>query len=171
MRLGEYQVTSDDGLDCVAGKTTCLPPVQDFTIAPADVSVHPDYGAGRGGGTVNDIALIRLPRLAQLNEAVGVACLPTDPVAAAARLNVPDIGQGLAGYYLTVVGWGHTEADPFDRELTGEANQVASPIQQKLGVPVLTVEQCASKFPRLTLLESMICAGGEKDKGSCSVSV
>ena len=115
VRLGEYQVTDSKQLDCV-GPGDCLPEPQDFSIQAEDITVHPQYENTRTGA-IFDIALIRLPRLVNLNSGVSVVCLPIDAAIAAAQLNVPDIREGLAGFYTTVVGWGYTEADPFDKEL------------------------------------------------------
>ena len=113
VRLGEYEVTDANRPDCVGGGDNfCLEDPQDFDIAPEDVVLHPDYGKDRQKkltNTINDIALIRLPRLAEENLAVRVVCLPILPKVAAEQLNVPDLGIGLTSFYPTVVGWGHTE--------------------------------------------------------------
>ena len=77
---------------------------QEFDIKPADIVLHPEFTADSDGRTVNDIALIRLPRVARENRAVKVACLPINPTLAAKELNLPDIGDGLVSYRPTVVG-------------------------------------------------------------------
>jgi hypothetical protein len=146
--------------------------VQDFTIERSDVTLHPDYGKrqeGRVRNTINDIALIRLPRLALPSISVRVACLPIDPVSAAAKLNVPDLREGLAGFYPTVVGWGYTQAGPFAAELMGVVNRVATDVQQKLALPVLNDTECSEKLFGWTPRPDQICAGGGLDKDSCSV--
>ena len=173
VRLGEYEVTEHNEPDCI-GEDFCLEQPQDFDIAPDDVVLHPEYGKERQSGvvenTINDIALIRLPKSASENMAVRVACLPIHPKVAAAQLNVPDIGDGLTSFYPTVVGWGHTQGDPLNRTFSGSRTRVASSSQQRLAVPVLSSEKCAEKLfdfiPRL----DQICAGGESGKDSCSVS-
>ena len=171
VRLGEYQVTDSKKLDCV-GPGNCLPEPQDFSIQAKDITVHPQYENTRTGA-IFDIALIRLPGLVNLNSGVSVVCLPINTAIAAAQLNVPDIREGLAGFYTTVVGWGHTEANTFDRELVGVSERVPSSMQQKLAVPVLTSEACTKSLGSIvrgfTLKENMICAGGESGKDSCSV--
>ena len=170
VRLGEYQVTNDPSLDCVSkgDPSTCLPKVQDFIIASEDVIRHPEYERSYQTGLINDIALIRLPSLAEMNLGVKVVCLPIDSVIAADQLNVPDIGEGLASFYPTVVGWGFIEPDPFKQELVGEEEKVGNPIQQKLPLPVLTKAKCLSSLG-FTPKDSTICAGGERGKDSCSV--
>jgi len=171
VRLGEYEVTDANRPDCVGGGDNfCLEDPQDFDIAPEDVVLHPDYGKDRQKkltNTINDIALIRLPRLAKENLAVRVVCLPILPKVAAEQLNVPDLGIGLTSFYPTVVGWGHTEGDPLDQEFSGVKQKVASSIQQKLAIPVLDNMQCGAKLFDFVPREDQICAGGEVGKDSC----
>lgn len=171
VRLGEYQVTDRNQPDCSG--TFCLPSPQDFDIKPDNVILHPDYGTERQSkivNTINDIALIRLPRPASTNLAVRVVCLPLQPKVAAAQLNVPDIREGLVSYYPTVAGWGHTEGDPFDQTFSGTVQSVAYDIQQKLAVPVLSSEKCGEKLFGFISRPDQICAGGEIGKDSCGVS-
>jgi len=168
VRLGEYRVTEHDRPDCTAG--FCLDLPQDFDVKPENVIRHPDYGRVRQSkvtNTINDIALIRLPGVAKQNLAVRVACLPIHPEVAAEQLNVPDIDKGLASYYPTVVGWGHTEGDEFAQEFEGEINSVPSDSQQKLAVPVLSSDQCSEKLFDFIPRPDQICAGGEIGKDSC----
>ena len=104
VRLGEYQVTDHKRRDCTA--EFCLEDFQEFDIKPEDVTRHPGFEQDPDGRTINDIALIRLPKLARENTAVRLACLPTNPTVAAKELNVPNIREGLVSYRPTVVGWG-----------------------------------------------------------------
>ena len=171
VRLGEYEVTDHNRLDC--SRDFCLEEPQDFDIESEDVILHPNYG--KQIFTINDIALIRLPRTARENRAVRVVCLPIHPKVAATQLNVPDIDEGLTSYYATVVGWGYTEGGPSNRGLSGTKERVASPIQHKDAIPVLSSEQCIL-FDFFDILfdfiprPDQICAGGEIGKGSCVVS-
>ena len=170
MRLGEYEVTDSKGRDCAGGSEAfCLEDPEDFDIKPDQVIRHPAFEEDSQGRVTNDIALIRLPRLAKENLAVKVACLPIDPKIAAIQLNVPDIREGLASFYPTVVGWGYTESNPLDRQVSGVEEELPTSIQQKLAVPVLTDDQCSSKFQGFTPRSDQICAGGEKGD-TCSVS-
>ena len=178
LRLGEYEVTDKIGRDCSGD--FCLEKPQDFDIKSEDFIIHPEYGIVYKGGVyqgkrrniINDIALIRLPRTARENAAVRVACLPLDPNVAAAQLNVPDLGEGLASFYATVVGWGQREGyDPYSTKiLHGSIEKVASPIQQKAAMTVLSKDQCSEKFGGFTFISSQICAGGEEVKDTCKVS-
>ena len=120
--------------------------------------------------TINDIALIRLPRQARKNLAVKVVCLPLQPDVAAEQLNVPDINEGLASYYPTAVGWGYTEADPYKQQHEGTKERVATKIQQKLAIPVLSTDQCRRKLFDFIPRSDQICAGGEEGKDTCGVS-
>lgn len=171
VRLGEYEVTDHNRPDCSGD--FCLEDPQDFDLRSEDIILHPDYGKERQDkiiNTTNDIALIRLPRTASPNLAVRVVCLPIDPKVAAEQLNIPDIEEGLASFYPTVVGWGYTQGDPFNQSFSGTKQRVASPIQQKLAIPVQSSEQCSQKYFDFIPRNDQICAGGEIGKDSCSVS-
>ena len=165
VRLGEYQVTDHKRRDCTA--EFCLEDFQEFDVKPEDVTRHPGFEQDPDGRTINDIALIRLPKLARENTAVRLACLPTNPTVAAKELNVPNIREGLVSYRPTVVGWGKdlTRKEGFE----GVQERVGSSIQQKLTLPVLSDEECGRRFfePR----PDQICAGGEEGKEICTVSV
>ena len=172
VRLGEYEVTDHNARDCSGD--FCLEDPQDFDLKPEDISLHPDYGRVRQDmiiNTINDIALIRLPRTASVNLAVRVVCLPIHPKVAAAQLNVPNIDEGLTSFYPTVVGWGHTQGDPSkNQSFSGNIQRVPSQVQQKLAVPVQSSDQCGEKLFGFTPRSDQICAGGEIGKDSCGVS-
>ena len=174
VRLAEYQVTDRNQTDCSGPhKDFCLEFPQDFDIKPDNVILHPDYGKERQDeivNSINDIALIRLPRPASTNLAVRVVCLPLQPKVAAVQLNVPDIREGLVSFYPTVVGWGHTRGSPFNQTISGTTTRVAWPIQQKVAVPVVSSEKCSQKLFGFISRPDQICAGGEIGKDSCGVS-
>ena len=103
--LGDWEV--DRTQDCLNNdKNICLEPVQSFDIGKADVVSHENYER-RPSNVENDIALIKLPRPAILNNDVQIACLPINLAEAAEQLNIPNIGDGLIGTYPNVVGWEH----------------------------------------------------------------
>ena len=164
VRLGEYQVTKSDSLDCLVGDTYCLPPVQDIDITEDSFIIHPDYQRSRTQ-VHNDIALIRLPSPVELNRAVRLVCLPLNAAITAKELNLPNITRGLEGTYPHVVGWGYTDPIGFKSDL--HTSRVATSIQQRLAVPVLSDEECREKF--LLPTARQICAGGELGKDSCKV--
>ena len=63
---------------------------------------------------LNDIALVRMARPAQLHANVRLACLPLDPDEAALKLGVLDIATDLVDKTKArITGWGMTEFDDF----------------------------------------------------------
>jgi len=165
VRLGEWEVARDK--DCTTDGF-CLNPVQDFEITPELVTVHPGYKK-EVYNVVNDIALVKLPRPAVLNSGVQIVCLPLNPAETARQLNIPDMRDGLTGTLPVVVGWGYTEYDPWAAAQQGDFKtaNVASKVQQRLGVPVLSSASCQEKFSKFVPEESQICAGAEQGKDSC----
>jgi len=151
--------------DCARG--VCLPDLQDFEISPRDVTVHPDYERS-SYNVKNNIALIKLPRPAQLNSAVQIACLPIVAKVAAKSLNLNNIQEDLVGAWPTVVGWGYTDYDPALGYIGDRAeHRVGSAKQHSLDIEVLSKEQCLEKWPQVDFHPSQMCAGGEKGKDSC----
>ena len=172
VRLGEWEVGGDpDCLKPAESDPVCLQSAQDFEITNDQVTVHEDYRR-RPSNVENDIALIRLTRPAVLNSGVQIVCLPINPLEAARELNVRNIKDGLTGKFPMVVGWGYTEFDPniwsSEQGDFAETN-VASSVQQRLGVPVLSSSECTQKLGRFKPDATQICAGGELEKGSCKV--
>lgn len=149
--LGEHDLSKDP--DC---ERTCKP-VQRFDINPnTDVKVHEDYDPNNIVSNGNDIALIRLPRPAQTayedpDEIVMPICLGWNQA-----IRVPE-------NKFIVAGWGRTSNDPFDKGDTQEAG-AHSALQQKLEVPIISADECKSKFAIFDRINSErhICAGGIK---------
>jgi len=169
VRLGEWEVGRDP--DCLkSGK--CLDKVQDFDITTGQVIVHKDYQR-RAYNVENDIALIKLTRPAHLNSGVHIACLTLDPQTDARALNIPDLRAGLEGTRPNVVGWGYTEYDAWAPGQQGDFNEthVASSVQQRLGVPILSSSECKRKFNNFNPNNNQICAGGEPGKDSCKANL
>ena len=165
VRLGEYEVTDRKGRDCT-GNSFCLEDPQEFDIKPEDVVRHPGFEEESDGRVINDIALIRLPKLAEENRAVRLVRLPIDATVAARELNVPDIREGLVSYRPTAVGWGKNVTK---QKLSGVREKVGSAIQQKLALPVLSKSACSRRY--LEPRADQICAGGEEGKEFCTVSI
>lgn len=173
VRMGEWSVKEDR--DCWQGgqggqDEWCLDPAQDFDIGPNDVTVHEDYQPR--DKFENDIALVKLNRAATMRLGVSMVCLPSDTQLAARHLNVANLetDSGLTGKYGIVVGWGYTEYDPYKGGVQGDINKyaVAQNLQQKLEIPVMSPDECNSKFRgRFTPADTQICAGGEDGKDSC----
>jgi len=161
IRLGDWSVEGfggerDDGN---------LPLEQDFDIQEDDFKAHEDYLTVYENGhknTVNDIALVKLPRPAILNEGVQMACLPFKPLEIQDYLKIRDLIPGLVGRNSTVIGWGKTDVDQLE-----SFGGLGSRVLLKLQVPILSMEQCSAKSNRFTPRETQICAGGDKGKDSC----
>jgi len=168
VRLGDWWVGNGKMRDCDGG--FCLPPVQDFDITSADVIVHEDFRYSHNN-VINDIALIRLPRKAELNLGVQIVCLPLKAAEFTKELNVENLQEGLEGSYPNVVGWGYSkDYDPYNDAKQGDfdTNNVASAYQQRLDVQVISSSEC---FQRLDVetLDTQLCAGGRVGQDACKV--
>ena len=111
--------------------------------------------------TFNDIALIRLDRLANtvlsdptFEEIIMPACLPTPYYGT----EEPKIKNYL------VSGWGLTESD--DEYTSVLKKGAASYKQRQLEIPLYDKSVCYNIFPGVD--ETHICAGGEYGKDSCN---
>jgi len=166
VRLGDWWVGNGKMQDC--DQEVCLPPVQDFDITSADVIVHEDFRFSHSN-VINDIALIRLPRKAELNLGVQIVCLPLKAAEFTKELNVENLQKGLEGNYPNVVGWGYSkDYDPYNDAKQGdfETNNVATAYQQRLDVQVISSSEC---FQRLDVetLDTQLCAGGRVGQDAC----
>merc|ERR1712013_636531 len=149
-----------------------LPPEQDFMVGRDDVKIHEGYDTVREKWqyVVNDIALIFLPRPAQLNSGVQLVCLPHSPAEYRRVLGVTNLVEDIFNKRPTVVGWGYTSGfDPYSQELQGDLAEygVAARTLQKLDIPALDNETCTTKFGGFTPRSTQLCAGGENGKDSC----
>ena len=152
--LGDYDLSQDP--DCASA---ACKPVQRFAISPRDVTMHERYDLSKVTTNGDDIALIRLPKLAiTVNEDNNQIVLPI-------CLGWPgrsDI-QVPKGKFI-VAGWGRTSNDPFDRGDTLSTG-AHSRLLQKLELPIFSGTQCQSRFRRLFSgihPDKHICAGGEE---------
>lgn len=150
--LGEHDFSTDP--DCDG-----CPLVQRFEITKKDVKVHEGFSLKDVASNGNDIALIRLPRLAitieeDENQNVIPICLPWS-----SDIKVPDRET-------IVIGWGRTNNNVTDKDRSSSG---ALPnILQQLKVPQVPVEKCKDYKPFQNIdSEKQICAGGEKGKDSC----
>ena len=105
--------------------------------------IHPQYDSPPNA---NDIALIKLRRDANLNEAVGLICLGDD----AYHLPIDDLNN-----QCLISGWGTLESG---------GNQPDT--LQEVMVPLVSKSRCESAYG--TLHDSMLCAGLDQGgKDSC----
>jgi len=153
--LGEWDLEKDP--DC---EGSCKK-VQRFNIRPIDVTMYEDWDINKVTTNGNDIALIRLPRLAltieeDFDQLVSPVCLGWDQT-----IQVPD-------HTFTVSGWGRTNNDGSDLGDFKTAGAHSSKLL-KLIVPRIPLDKCKADFPIFEdLPEKVFCAGGEEGKDSCS---
>ena len=123
LRLGEWSVarygTDENKYD---GE---LPPVQDFLIGQDNIVVHQGYKK-KFTNIENDIALIKLPRKAELNLGVQFACLPSPK-------NIIE-SKGLDSTRATVIGWGYSCYQNNSRAFCDSDSFVGNKVQQYLEV-------------------------------------
>lgn len=153
--LGEHDTSKDP--DC----PSCAR-VQKFDIGPNDVTVHEGWDPNRVVTNGNDIALVRLPRLAttyieEPRQNVFPICL-----AWKRSIRLPD------GEFL-VTGWGRSNNDPSDPGFIRTAGTFEAK-QQKLVVPLIPIRKCKSDYRIFKKISDTkhLCAGGELGKDSCS---
>jgi len=162
--LGDWDLQYDP--DCEGDEGGCKPgspfkKAQRFDVTKDDIKVHEGWDLNRVVDNGNDIALIRLPRLAttyfeDFDEIVGPVCLGWDKT-----IKVPD------SQYV-VSGWGRTNNDAYDRGDIGVSGAHSAKLQ-KLTVPRIPLDKCKVDYPIFKdLTEKQICAGGIKGTDSCS---
>ncbi|XP_026479346.1 phenoloxidase-activating factor 1-like [Ctenocephalides felis] len=144
VRLGEYDITTDQDCDSFTQECADLP--QDLKVEK--VFVHPEFNSAMKNQH-HDIAVIKLTQEARYNYFVQPICLP-----------VPDHRDldKMEGRSLFVSGWGLTE------------KSIPSPIKMKLKVPVVSPNACGMQYKnfKIQLTPNQICAGGEVRKGTTS---
>lgn len=140
VRLGEHDVRTES--DCeMDGNIVlyCADKYQDFGIE--SVHYHPEYSQT----LKNDIALIRLDKDADLTvNNVKPICLPYQDIVTFPK-------------QLIATGWGATERG------------IRSPVLLHVQLPAVEIPQCQEIYnSRISISYKQICAGGERDKDSCS---
>ncbi|KAF4532181.1 hypothetical protein B566_EDAN002243 [Ephemera danica] len=147
IRIGEHDLRTDP--DCSRSRSTlqsniCAPPIIRATIERT--IRHPQYSSIN---TQNDIALIRLRDPVAFNQYVSPVCLP----------GRESLSRNYVGTRQTVIGWGVTE------------EEIKSNVKLRVTLPVLGNERCEELFraanENVDLIDTQICAGGEKLKDSC----
>ncbi|XP_063173711.1 chymotrypsin-like elastase family member 3B [Candoia aspera] len=128
--LGDYDLTVEEGTE------------QHIPVNSEDIFVHPAWNPSCVS-CGNDIALLKLSRTAQLNNQVGLGCIPQ------AGSIIPN------GYPCYITGWG--------RISTG--GPLPAKLQQAL-LPVVDYQQCSQPdWWGSSVQQSMICAGGDIQSG------
>jgi len=149
VRVGEHDLASKQDCECNEDDCSyCSPEPQDMDVA--SIVFHPSYGKPKP--FQNDIAVITLTKDVIESDFVRPICLPyNDAEEDYLNLSSDDI--------VDVAGWGATT--PTGRK---PAN-----ILQFLIVNVTDSQMCKEVYAERggVLIESQICAGGEKGKDSC----
>lgn len=137
-RLGEHNTATDP--DCIPYSETCAPSY--LRVEIEERIVHESY-APTARHQQNDIALLRLLRAVEFNDYVKPICLPS---------------SGNLSRRLQVVGWGKTET------------RSESEVKLKVALPLADTDECARSYEevRVTLGPGQFCAGGERDRDSCT---
>uniref|UniRef100_A0A182YKD4 CLIP domain-containing serine protease n=1 Tax=Anopheles stephensi TaxID=30069 RepID=A0A182YKD4_ANOST len=143
VRLGEWDLESTTDCSTSYGEQLCADPVQDIPIEKA--IVHPSYTVTRML-VKNDIALLRLMRLAQFNDYVQPICLPLAPAERSISYD---------GKRFVVAGWGQTEDAPQSR------------YKLFVGVSGVPEQACRAQYPEANIDQTQVCAGGTLNKDSC----
>ncbi|XP_014215631.1 melanization protease 1-like [Copidosoma floridanum] len=137
VRLGEYNTATNP--DCIAeGESDMVCADEPITVGIEERIIHESYGPNSNNQHA-DIALIRLSQDVTFTDYIKPICLPSGPK---------------VSKKLTVAGWGRTE------------NRFESEVKLKVTLPPVDRNYCSQKYPR-EMVESQICAGGEKGKDSC----
>lgn len=118
-------------------------------IPISEITVHEAYQPN-SGTQYNDIALIRLARSVQSTDFIKPVCMPLAP-------HLRD--KNYDNTQLIVTGFGRTE------------NGTSSDVKLKLEILGFNWNQCNSVYQRkasVSLISNQLCAGGDRDKDSCS---
>lgn len=142
IRLGEHNTATEQDCEGEGADRLCSPPPQNFGIE--EIIVHPNYNKAQSHQH-HDIGLIRLDRDAELHHYVTPICLPTDQFVASPP-----------GRNVTVTGFGHTGVKRH------------SGIKRKAKLPIMSQDQCKTKFGSIEITDKQLCAGGLFAIDSCS---
>lgn len=147
VKLGEYDTATNP--DCTTdgfGDTHCND--KHKIIKVVEKIVHSGY-LPNSKEQHNDIALLRLETPVKYTQFIKPVCLPIEKTIKSKNWN--DI-------QLVVAGWGKTE------------NSSTSSVKLKVNITADANSDCQRVYnkQRLTILNSQICAGGDKGKDSCN---
>lgn len=144
VRLGEHSIKSE--FDCDyddEDDLICADPVQDFKIEHYNKIQHEGYQRNRGL-LVNDIALLKLDRRANMNKYVNTICLPLE------MTNRLESLEESALRSMLISGWGLTD------------KKTPSDVLMSAFVPYVNNSKCQQRFGNGSkILNTHLCAGGE----------
>lgn len=139
--LGEYDIRTNP--DC-EDSTNCAPPIRKVRFSR--VIAHPGYTPET---LRDDIALLRLSEPADFSlDTMKPICLPI----------TSDLQrENLDNKSVVVAGWGVTEEG------------MQSSVLMSVNLPVVSNQNCMKDYDnQVRIIDGQMCAGGEKDKDSCS---
>ncbi|KAI5651638.1 trypsin domain-containing protein [Phthorimaea operculella] len=146
--LGDYN-KSHTGPDCIQENGAEICSDGEVKIAIERMIPHAYYNSQTLN---NDIALIKLAKMAPYTEFVRPICLPMLDFNMAARNHVR----------LTGAGWGTTGVVKSEAD---EYYLIYPDIKQHVKLPFVPLERCRVQFPSVTSYQ--ICAGGKKGEDTC----
>ena len=178
--LGEHDLNEDR--DC--GKCD---PVQKFDININDVTVHEDWIPEKVATNANDIALIRLPRLATTYyEKTRYLQMWIDVFTKILFCSGEIIYLPISARVVPIcLGWNEDEKVPLDKQIAagwgrtnnnyfdkGDVDETGafSSILLKVETPFIPIAECKRKHSVFNIItdEKQVCAGGLSGKDSCS---
>ena len=143
--LGQTDLSKDVECDGCA-------PAQKFPIRPQDIIVHESYDKKQTNRQGHDIALVRLPRLANTHmEDEKYKVMP---------ICMDYMKKKLPSATTITAGWGKNEKIYGDHWRTGAYSSDLLEVR----VPVVPINECKTKYSIFKNIHSQrhICAGGEK---------
>ncbi|XP_023021635.2 phenoloxidase-activating factor 3 [Leptinotarsa decemlineata] len=138
VRFGEYSTKTE--IDCLTPNNCNERPVD---IEVEEIIFHENYSI-TDRNHYNDIALLRLKKDVPYSRFIRPICLPESNE------------SSTTGDLLTLTKW----------EREGEKSEVI--IKRKVKLPVVSTEQCESKYSKMiTFADSQFCAGGQHKRDAC----
>ncbi|XP_076268845.1 phenoloxidase-activating factor 3-like isoform X2 [Rhynchophorus ferrugineus] len=145
VRVGEHSIKNSTDCEIQPNKKLkCNPPVQDLRVE--EIIPHPYFNKTT---LTNDIGLIRVSNINLNLESTRPVCLP-----------ITEDRKNVALNRVIVTGWG----------VTNPESRVSSDILQKIRLPVVSRADCQKIYQPhgVVLHDYQLCAGGLKNKDSCS---
>ncbi|XP_029711324.1 CLIP domain-containing serine protease B4 isoform X1 [Aedes albopictus] len=148
VRLGEWDVESDEDCTGTDDERNCAPPIQEFDLER--IIPHEGFSV-KSNNKVHDIALVRMSGDAQYSNFVAPICLPEPGCVA----NMKRLMDGV----LIASGWGKTE------------NSSASRYKLYTKLHCSNYEDCKANYiarKAISLTEGQFCAQGDAGQDTCN---
>lgn len=148
VRLGEWDVESDEDCTGTGSERDCAPPVQEFDLER--IIAHEGFSV-KNSNRVNDIALVRMSGDAEYSNYVVPICLPEPG-------SVAQMDRLYSGV-MFAAGWGKTE------------NSSASRYKLHTNLTCSNFDECKASYARqqrIALTEGQLCAAGDAGQDTCN---